>query len=189
MSTFPVLSMREKQMLYLMASIGVYRKENVDKFKNVWYCFAAKYIWKVKNMETKEIDAIEIAKTLFYDETIVWLAGHLKTDTEALKTILDESNARLFLFVWPVFEKEIFNGFAVLNNNKPKPDDRKKDLATVAIVPLLDFTKMKEEKHRMLKDERFDRRAKKHFRELINLLIEHSDENNIAILQQIKILR
>lgn len=58
-----------------------------------------------------------------------------------------------------------------------------------AIVPLLDFTKMKEEKHRMLKDERFDRRAKKHFRELINLLIEHSDEICVIRLQEINNLK
>lgn len=57
------------------------------------------------------------------------------------------------------------------------------------IVPLLNFSKMKEEKKRMLRDDRFDRRCKKQFSELLNLLIEHSDENNIAILQQIKILR
>ena len=58
-----------------------------------------------------------------------------------------------------------------------------------AIVLLLDFTKMKEEKHRMLKDERFDRRAKKHFRELINLLIEHSDEICVIRLQEINNLK
>ena len=57
------------------------------------------------------------------------------------------------------------------------------------IVPLLDLAKMKEEKHRMLKDGRFDRRGKKQFSELINLLIEHSDEINVIKLQEIKILK
>ena len=57
------------------------------------------------------------------------------------------------------------------------------------IVPLLDFSKMKEEKQRMLEDDRFDRRGKKHFCELINLLIEHSDEMSIIKLQEIKSLK
>ena len=57
------------------------------------------------------------------------------------------------------------------------------------IVPLLDFSKMKEEKQRMLKDDRFDRRGKKHFSELINLLIEHSEEINVIKLQEIKNLK
>ena len=53
----------------------------------------------------------------------------------------------------------------------------------------LDFSKMKEEKHRMLKDDKFDRRAKKQFSELINLLIEHSDEISVIKLQEIKNLK
>ena len=58
-----------------------------------------------------------------------------------------------------------------------------------AIVPLLDFSKMKEEKKRMLRDDRFDRRCKKQFSELINLLIEHSDEISVIRLQEINNLK
>lgn len=85
-------------------------------------------------METTENnkDMTENTENQFCDKTIRWLAGHLGSDASGIEAIFNESNARLFLFVWPVFEKEIFNGFAVLNNNKPNSDNTKKDLATVA---------------------------------------------------------
>ena len=54
------------------------------------------------------------------------------------------------------------------------------------IVPLLDFTKMKEEKIRMLKDDRYNRSCKKQFHDIIDLLIEFSDETNISELKLLK---
>lgn len=54
------------------------------------------------------------------------------------------------------------------------------------VVPMLNFTKMKEEKLRMFKDDRCGRRSKKHFREMIYILIEFSNETNVDELTSLK---
>lgn len=72
----------------------------------------------------------ENARTQFCDNTICWLAKHLKTDDQTIKKILIGSNARLFLLVWPVFEQEIFNGNITLYSGSGKPKSEKKALIT-----------------------------------------------------------
>ena len=57
------------------------------------------------------------------------------------------------------------------------------------VVPMLNFPKMKEEKLRMLKDDRFGRRSRKQFYEMIDILIEFSNEPNIGELKSLKTLK
>lgn len=57
------------------------------------------------------------------------------------------------------------------------------------IIPLLDFAKMKKGKMLMLKDSRCDRRCKKQFQEMIDILIEFSDETNIDEFNSLKTLK
>ena len=57
------------------------------------------------------------------------------------------------------------------------------------VVPMLNFPKMKEEKLRMLKDDRFGRRSRKQFHEMIDILIEFSNETNIGELKSLKSLK
>lgn len=59
----------------------------------------------------------------------------------------------------------------------------------VKIVPLLDYNKIKKEKLSMLKDSRFNRRCKKIFNEMIDLLIDYSDEKSKCELQSLKSLK
>ena len=56
------------------------------------------------------------------------------------------------------------------------------------IVHLLDFEKMKKEKQSMLKDSRYGRRCKNQFHEMIDILIEFSDDVCGAELKNIKLL-
>lgn len=56
------------------------------------------------------------------------------------------------------------------------------------IVPLLDFTKIKTQKQLMLKDSRCGRRCKNQFQDMLNILIEFSDETNIDELKSIRSL-
>ena len=56
------------------------------------------------------------------------------------------------------------------------------------VLSMLNFEKMKEEKLRMLKDNRCDRRCKKQFQGMIDILIEFADETNIDELNSIKAL-
>ena len=57
------------------------------------------------------------------------------------------------------------------------------------VVPILNFEKMREEKIRMLKDSRCDRRCKKQFKDMLDILIEFSAESNIDELKSLKTLR
>ena len=57
------------------------------------------------------------------------------------------------------------------------------------VVPMLNFAKMKEEKLRMFKDDRCGRRSRKQFHEMIDILIEFSNETNIGELQSLKSLK
>lgn len=57
------------------------------------------------------------------------------------------------------------------------------------VVPMLNFAKMKEEKLRMFKDDRCGRRSRKQFHEMIDILIEFSNETNIVELQSLKSLK
>ena len=57
------------------------------------------------------------------------------------------------------------------------------------IASLLDYEKMKEEKLRMLKDNRCGRRCKKQFQEMIDILIEFSDGSNVDELLSLKTLK
>lgn len=57
------------------------------------------------------------------------------------------------------------------------------------VIPLLDYEKMKEEKSRMLKDGRCDRRCKKQFQRMIDILIEFSDEPYVDELNSLKTLK
>lgn len=59
----------------------------------------------------------------------------------------------------------------------------------VQIVPMLDYNKIKNEKLSMLKDTRFDKKCKKLFNDMIDLLISYSDENCIGELQALKRLK
>lgn len=52
-----------------------------------------------------------------------------------------------------------------------------------------EFSKMNEEKLRMLKDDRFGRRSRKQFHEMIDILIEFSNEPNIGELKSLKSLK
>lgn len=56
------------------------------------------------------------------------------------------------------------------------------------VVPLLDFTKIKTQKQLMLKDSRCGRRCKNQFQDMLNILIEFSDETNIDELKSIRSL-
>ena len=56
------------------------------------------------------------------------------------------------------------------------------------LIPLLDFSKIKKEKQRMLKDDRCDRRCKKHFQDMLDILIEFAEEPNISELNSIRSL-
>ena len=133
-------------------------------------------------METTENnkDMTENTENQFCVETIRWLAGHLGTDANGISDILNESNAQLFMFIWPVFEEEIFNSFAVLNNKKPKSDSTKKDLATVTNefknqYKASDFDNMAKRFHSRYKDcnERYE------------ALIDYKRVNTIAIIEMI----
>lgn len=57
------------------------------------------------------------------------------------------------------------------------------------VVPMLNFAKMKEEKLRMLKDDRFGVWNKKKFHGMLDILIEFSSEKDIAELNSIKKLK
>ena len=57
------------------------------------------------------------------------------------------------------------------------------------VVPMLNFTKMKEEKLRMLKDDRYGKRSRRQFQEMIDILIEFSNENDISELKSLKSLK
>lgn len=68
-------------------------------------------------METTENnkDMTENTENQFCVETIRWLAGHLGTDASGIEAIFNESNAKLFMFIWPVFEKEVFRKNMTIN--------------------------------------------------------------------------
>ena len=57
------------------------------------------------------------------------------------------------------------------------------------IVPALDYDRLKKEKQSMLKDSRFNRRCRKLFNNMIDLLIEYADNDSIIKLQVLKSLR
>jgi len=57
------------------------------------------------------------------------------------------------------------------------------------IVPALDYDSIKKEKQSMLKDSRFNRRCRKLFNNMIDLLIEYADNDSIIKLQVLKSLR
>lgn len=57
------------------------------------------------------------------------------------------------------------------------------------VVPMLNLAKMKEEKLRMLKDNRCDRRIKGQFNKMINLLMEFSNNINVEELKSLKSLK
>lgn len=57
------------------------------------------------------------------------------------------------------------------------------------IVSMLDFVKMKERKLQMLNDFRCNRRIKSQFKEMIDILIEFSSEENIGELKSLKSLK
>lgn len=57
------------------------------------------------------------------------------------------------------------------------------------VVPMLNFTKMKEEKLRMLKDDRYGKRSRRQFQEMIDILIEFSNEKDISELKSLKSLK
>lgn len=56
------------------------------------------------------------------------------------------------------------------------------------LIPLLDFSKIKKEKQQMLKDDRCGRRCKKHFQDMLDILIEFAEEPNISELNSIRSL-
>ena len=57
------------------------------------------------------------------------------------------------------------------------------------IVPALDYDRLSKEKQSMLKDSRYNRRCRKLFNNLIDLLIEYADNDSISKLQALKLLR
>lgn len=57
------------------------------------------------------------------------------------------------------------------------------------VVPMLNFAKMKEEKLRMLNDNRCDRRSRRLFQKMIDILSEFSNETNIEELKSLKSLK
>lgn len=57
------------------------------------------------------------------------------------------------------------------------------------VVPMLNFAKMKEEKLRMLRDDRCGRRSRRQFHEMIDILIEFSNETYIGELKSLKSLK
>ena len=63
----------------------------------------------------KSKDMTEHIENQFCDEIIHWLARHLDSDYAGIEAIFNENNARLFLFIWPVFEKEVFEKNMTLN--------------------------------------------------------------------------
>lgn len=56
------------------------------------------------------------------------------------------------------------------------------------LIYLLDFSKIKKEKQRMLNDSRCGRRCKKHFQDMLDILIEFAEEPNISELNSIRSL-
>ena len=56
----------------------------------------------------------------------------------------------------------------------------------IKTVSLLDFSNMKKNKLSMQQDSRYDRKCKNRFNDMINILIECSDENSIRELQSLK---
>lgn len=77
-------------------------------------------------------------------------------------------------------EKTLFEILAYIKETHPDVISK--------IVRLLDFEKMKKEKLSMLKDSRYSKRCKKQFQEMIDLLIEFSDDVYIDELNSIKLL-
>ena len=57
------------------------------------------------------------------------------------------------------------------------------------MFPALDYDSIKKEKISMLKDSRFNRRCRKLFNNMIDLLIEYADNDSIIKLQALKLLR
>ena len=57
------------------------------------------------------------------------------------------------------------------------------------MFPALDYDSIKKEKISMLKDSRFNRRCRKLFNNMIDLLIEYADNDSIIKLQVLKSLR
>lgn len=139
------------------------------------------------------LDDPKIAKLRLFENhwnnaTFYALKNLYSVSTEKYKEILDSEVAQfasrisgLCVLDFEKHEKTLYEIIEYVKETYPE--------VISDIVPLLDLAKMKEEKHRMLKDGRFDRRGKKQFSELINLLIEHSDEINVIKLQEIKILK
>ena len=57
------------------------------------------------------------------------------------------------------------------------------------MFPALDYDSIKKEKISMLKDSRFNRKCRKLFNNMIDLLIEYADNDSIIKLQVLKSLR
>ena len=76
-------------------------------------------------METTENnkDMTENTENQFCVETIRWLAEHLGADASGIEAIFNESNAKLFMFIWPVFEKEVFDRDVKLGKIESKTSD------------------------------------------------------------------
>ena len=77
-------------------------------------------------------------------------------------------------------EKTLYEILAYIKNTYPHVISK--------VVPLLDFSKMKNGKLSMLKDDRCGRRCKKHFQDMIDMLIEYSDDINVGELNSIRTL-
>lgn len=93
---------------------------------------------KTMEINEKAKDTTENTENQFCDETIRWLAGHLGADASGIEAIFNESNARLFLFIWPVFEKEVFDRSVKLGKIESKTSDY---LVSLDISELEDITK------------------------------------------------
>lgn len=131
---------------------------------------------------------IRLFENNWNDETFFALnALHDASETE-YKNILDSEFSQLAskisefcILDFDKDEKTLYEILAYIKETHPSVFSK--------VVPMLNFAKMKEEKLRMLKDDRCGRRSKKQFCEMIDILIEFSNETNIDELKFLKSLK
>lgn len=161
--------------------------KNKDKIQELGLAFIENLPEQTIELSEKGVK-LRLFENHWNDATFYALKNLHSFSVEKYKKILDSEVAQFAsrisefcILDFEKYEKTLYEIIAYVEETYPE--------VISDIVPLLDFSKMKEEKHRMLKDDRFDRRAKKQFSELINLLIEHSDEISVIKLQEIKNLK
>ena len=131
---------------------------------------------------------IRLFENNWNDETFFALnALHDASETE-YKNILDSEFSQLASKIsefcsldFDKDEKTLYEILAYIKETHPSVFSE--------VVPMLNFAKMKEEKLRMFKDDRCGRRSRKQFHEMIDILIEFSNETNIGELQSLKSLK